>query len=256
MNDDLLLKTGLSVRELSVYKLLLAEGELMASLAAKKAGLIRTNAYDVLNALVKKGIVAYVVRNGKRYFRAAEPEKLLDYLDAQRRDLDETKDTIAKMLPQLRPVRAASPRPVIEIYEGKEGMKTLLSMSVRESLRTGKEILGISVQQQRCRELAGPYHVRWYRDRERHKIKSRYLMSVQERIIPVKHTRFKVLPKAAKNPNEVFIFGDVTAQFFFTGGIFTAVVIKNKEITDKHRAYFDFLWSIVKRDRKLMPRAA
>ncbi len=246
MPDDILLKAGLSVRELSVYRLLLAEGELMASAIAKKTGIIRTNAYDVLNSLVKKGIVSYMVRNGKKYFRSTEPEKLLDYIDAQRRDLEETKDEIAKILPSLRAVDASSERPIIEIYEGKEGMKTILAMSVRESLRTRKEILGISVQQQKCRELAGPYHARWYADREKRRIKSRYLMPSHERIIPVQHTSFKRLPRAAKNPSEIFIFGDITAQFLFTGNLFTAIVIKDKAITQTYRDYFDFLWKTVK----------
>jgi sugar-specific transcriptional regulator TrmB len=245
MPDDILLKAGLSARELSVYRLLLSEGELMASAIARRTGIIRTNAYDVLSGLVRKGVVAYVVKGGRKYFRAAEPEKLLDYIDAQRRDLEETKEEVAAMLPQLRPVGRASERPVIEVYEGKEGMKTILAMSVRESLRTGKEILGISVQQRKCRELAGPYHVRWYKDRERHRIRSRYLMPAGEEIIPVKHTRFKALPREAKSPSEIFVFGDVTAQFLFTGGAFTAIVIKDEEVTQTYRDYFGFLWKMV-----------
>ena len=171
---------------------------------------------------------------------------MIDYLNTQEKDLEETKNIITSILPQLKPVKIDAQKPVIEIYEGKEGMKTILEMSVRESLKTKKEIFGISVQQQKCRDLAGVYHIRWYKEREKYKIKSRYLMSAEERIIPVKYTKFKVLPSEAKNPNEIFIFGNITTQFFFTGGIFTAIVIKNEEITKKYRSYFDFLWSVVK----------
>ena len=80
MYEDLLIHTGLSIREVKTYTTLRTQGELMASELAKKTGLIRTNVYDVLNSLIKKGIVAYVIRNGKKYFRAAEPEKLLYYI--------------------------------------------------------------------------------------------------------------------------------------------------------------------------------
>jgi len=246
MHEDILIKTGLSVREVKVYTLLLKEGELMASLIANKTDLIRTNVYDVLNSLLKKGIVAYAIRNGKKYFHATEPEKLIDYIDSQQKDLEEVKNEVEEILPSLQPVDFDSHRPAIEVYEGKEGMKTILAMSVRESLKTGKEILGISVQQQKCRDLAGPYHVRWYENRGKHKIKSRYLMSAEEKIIPVEHTEFKTLPSEAKNPNEIFMFGNTTTQFFFTGGMFTAIVIKNEEITNRYRDYFDFLWKLVK----------
>lgn len=246
MYEDLLIKTGLSLREIKIYTALLSQGELMASELSKKTELIRTNVYDVLNSLIKKGVAAYVIRNGKKYFTAAEPEKLIDYVNTQKKDLDEVEEQVKKILPQLKPVNFNANRPEIEVYEGKEGMKTILAMSVRGSLKTKKEILGISVQQQKCRELAGVYHIRWYSDREKYKIKSRYLMSAEEKIIPVKYTQFKRLPPEAKNPNEIFIFGDITTQFFFINNLFTAIVIKNKEITDNYRNYFNFLWNLIK----------
>lgn len=251
MYEDLLIKTGLSAREVAVYTALTSHGELMAGELSKKTGLIRTNAYDVLNSLVRKGIVGYAIRSGKKYFRAADPEKLVDFIDAQKRDLEEIQSQVKSIIPNLKPAGFNAKRPAIEVYEGKEGLKTILEMSIRESLRTKKEILGVSVQQQKCRELAGPYHIRWYNDRGKHKIKSRYLMSAEEKIIPVKHTKYKILPKIARNPNEIFIFGNITTQFFFTGDLFTAIVIDNGDITDKYRHYFDFLWSLIKEEVKI-----
>lgn len=244
---ELLQKTGLTVREIGVYTALRTQGELMASQIAKKTLLIRTNVYDVLESLIHKGIVAYVIRSGKKYFRATDPAKLIDYIDNQKRDMEEVEAELKKLLPSLTPLHFDSKRPIIEVYEGREGLKTILEMSVRESLKTREEILGISVQQQKCRDLAGPYHIRWYSDRDKHKIKARYLMSGEEKIIPVEHTLFKVLPPEAKNPNEVFIFGDITTQFFFTGGLFTAILIDNEEITNNYRHYFEFLWKFIKR---------
>lgn len=246
MHEQILIKAGLSLREVKAYTTLAAQGELMASEVAKKTGLIRTNAYDVLNSLLNKGIVSYVIRSGKKYFRATEPEKLIDYIESRKKDLDETKDEVCGILEELRPAAQSTKGPMIEVYEGREGLKTILGMSIRESLRTRKEILGISVQQEKSRAFAGPYHVRWYKEREKHRIRSRYLMSAEEKIIPVKYTKFKILPEEAKNPNEIFIFGNITTQFFFAGNMFTGIVINNREITDKYRDYFEFLWKVVK----------
>jgi sugar-specific transcriptional regulator TrmB len=246
MHEDILIESGLTLREVKVYTTLLSEGELSAGKISDKTGLIRTNVYDIINSLIRKGVVSYVIRSGKKYFMAADPKRLIDYIKTRQKDLESVAEKINNILPELIPIQYKAERPMIEVYEGKEGMKTILAMSVSESLRTKKEILGISVQQQKCRDLAGPYHVRWYKDREKYKIKSRYLMSAEEKIIPVQYTQFKILPKEAKNPNEIFIFGNYTTQFFFTGGLFTAIVIKNSEITGKYRDYFDFLWDIIK----------
>lgn len=239
------MRAGLSLREVKIYLALLTEGELMASELSKKTGIIRTNVYDILHTLLKKGTASSVIRSGKQYFRAAPLDKVIDYIDTQQKNLEEVKGEINTIMPQLHPLREKSTEPIIEVYEGREGLKTILARSVKESLKTGKEILGISVQQQKCRELAGPYHVRWYTDRGKYKIKSRYLMSAEEDIIPVNYTEFKVLPPDAKNPNEIFVFGDITSQFLFVRNCFSAIVIDNAEITRRYREYFEFLWNIV-----------
>ena len=246
MHEDLLLQAGLSLREVRAYTELRTHGEMLASDLAKKAGLIRTNAYDVLDSLIKKGVVAYVIRSGKKHYHACDPEKLIDYVDTRSKDLSELRQKLTDIIPQLKVQQTPSVRPIIEVYEGKEGMKTILELSIRESLRTKKEILGISVQQQKCRDLAGPYHVRWYADRAKHRIRSRYLLSAQEKMLPVEYTLFKVLPEEAKNPDEIFIFGNITTQFFFISDLFTAILINNEEITNKYRDYFEFLWRLKK----------
>lgn len=246
MYEEILFKAGFSIREVNVYSLLCNQGELMAGDISQKTNIIRTNVYDILNTLIKKGIVAYVIKNGKKYFRATDPHKIIDYVEQQQKDLEDVKSNIRTILPHLKSSENSSIKPTIEVYEGKEGMKTILAMSVRDSLKTKKEILGISVQQQKCRKLGGIYHERWYDDRAKYKIKSRYLMSVEEKVIPVKYTQFKILPKEAKNPNEVFIFGNKVAHFLFIGEVFTAILIENEEITNRWRDYFDFLWKVVK----------
>src|SRR3989338_8816648 len=181
MHEELLIKAGMSLRETKIYTALLTNGESMASGLSNKTGIIRTNVYDILNSLIKKGVASYIIRSGKKYFMATEPEKLVDYINSRKDELDETKAQIQKIFPELKPMHSKPGRPSIEIYEGREGMKTILEMSIRESLRTRKEILGISVQQQKCRKLAGSYHIRWYNSRAKNKIKSRYLMSAEEK---------------------------------------------------------------------------
>jgi sugar-specific transcriptional regulator TrmB len=245
MYETQLLSCGLTAREVAVYSFLITHGESMASAIAKDTNLIRTNAYDVLESLIKKGVVSYVIRNGRKYFMAAEPEKIIDYLENQKRELDEKKEEITKILPQLHNIKKENDSAFVEVYDGREGLKTILAMSLRESKRTGKELLGISVQQEKCRLLTGPYHLRWYKERESLRIQSRYLMSSEEKILNVKYTQFKILPKIAQNPNEVFIFGDMTSQFIFNGNRFTGIVIKDSEFTEKYRVFFDFLWKLI-----------
>ena len=87
MVENLLAKAGLSPREVTVFMALGAKGEMMASELSKETGIIRTNVYDILESLIRKGLVSYVIRDGNKFFRSSDPEKLLDYVDTQKRDL-------------------------------------------------------------------------------------------------------------------------------------------------------------------------
>lgn len=120
-----LTKLGLSRKEAAVYLATLELGEPAGvSTISKKAGINRTTAYDILEVLVKKGIV--VSNNGKnsnRFFRAQPPEQLVEYLKEENLRLTKMIDEAKNILPELKSHhRALSGRPKIYFYEGEEGL--------------------------------------------------------------------------------------------------------------------------------------
>jgi predicted transcriptional regulator with HTH domain len=54
----------------------------------------RTYVYDGIQNLINKGLVSYVLKNGRKYFRALNAEKLLDYLDEREKQLQDHKKEI------------------------------------------------------------------------------------------------------------------------------------------------------------------
>ena len=77
MNKEVLLKLGLSQRETEAYYTLLEREEALASEISERTKESRTNTYDTLNSLIKKGLVSYVIKNNKKYFIATDPKKLM-----------------------------------------------------------------------------------------------------------------------------------------------------------------------------------
>ena len=84
MDISILIKAGLTNRESEAYLALLQLQEALVSEISKKTKENRTHIYDTLNSLIEKGFVSYVIKNGKKYFRAAPPEKLIEYLGLSR----------------------------------------------------------------------------------------------------------------------------------------------------------------------------
>ena len=78
MDKEILQEVGLNDKEAIIYFELLKEKIANASKLAKLTKINRTTVYLELENLTRKGLVSYVIKNSKRYYQAALPEKLLD----------------------------------------------------------------------------------------------------------------------------------------------------------------------------------
>lgn len=133
MNEELR-ELGLNENEIKVYVFLLRKKRATASHIAKLAKINRTTAYLELDNLMKLGLVSYVIKNSKRYYQPANPDKLIQILDFKR-------EKIKSILPSLKNLSKVSEPFKIEILEGKEGIKTFY----QDILENTKEILAFGV---------------------------------------------------------------------------------------------------------------
>jgi sugar-specific transcriptional regulator TrmB len=123
--EDELNRLGLDSKEARFYLAALELGQAPVRVIADKAGISRTNAYDVLDRLHRKGVVTHLERGTtkkkKRYDVVAEdPGRLLTLLEEQRKAAD-------AVLPDLRSIFSRSTvRPRIRLYEGPDGIRTVL----------------------------------------------------------------------------------------------------------------------------------
>ena len=139
MDKEILVEYGLSKREAEVYYILLGINEALASEISEKAKESRTNTYDTLNSLIKKGLVSYVIKNNKKYFMATNPRKLLDWIDFKKEELEKKKKEMEKLIPYLAKLRLPKEKKVnVEVYEGKEGIRTMLKETIDSSIKSTK----------------------------------------------------------------------------------------------------------------------
>jgi len=231
-------KMGLSKNEIKVYLALLKLGASLASKIAKETNLNRSLVYRILDDLIKKGFVGYVIKENRKYFNAASPNKLLDILHESERDI---KKIIPQLLSLRKPVEKA---PEVEVYSGKEGMKTMLE----DVLRTGKEVLVLGARSDFANKLIY-YHPNWHRRRIKLKLKMKALFEhgqkITKELIKLPHTEIKVLPKELKSNIMFAVFGNkVAIELWFDYP--TTILIKDSNVADGFRNYFGFLWKIAK----------
>ena len=235
MDADKLVTLGFTKREAQAYLALLKLEEAKAGEIAELTKEDRTNVYDSLKNLIKKGLVSYVIKENKTYYRIAPPEKLKNYLQ-------EKEKTLQEILPDLTKIyKSYTPKPVIEVYEGKEGIKTIMS----DLLKEGKEFVGFGATD-RASVLLPEFTKRYLKEREKKKIKARQIYPKGERILPSKLSTFKAIPKEFCGPATTLIYGNKVALFMWFIEPPVVVLIKNKEAAQAYKNQFEFMWKMVK----------
>ncbi len=124
-------KIGLKEKEAKVYIALLKKGTSLANPLSKDTDILRSSIYDYLDILIEKGFVSYTIQSGKKYFTAVDPKKILDNFEEQRNREEEALKEIVPKLAELQNI--SKKKADVEIFEGKEGMKTVFSRILKDN---------------------------------------------------------------------------------------------------------------------------
>src|SRR5260221_323616 len=140
----LLKQFGLSDKEGALYVALLELGQADVADIASRAGIKRSTAYVLLDALQSKGFVSLRGESSRQY-QAEDPRKILAY--------EKTKvSQFEKALPGMLGLAASSEhKPGIRFFTGKDGIKAVYEESLLQP--SGSEMLAIGNAEAVEREL-------------------------------------------------------------------------------------------------------
>ncbi|OGE76469.1 MAG: hypothetical protein A3A83_00050 [Candidatus Doudnabacteria bacterium RIFCSPLOWO2_01_FULL_48_57] len=139
-----LLQFGLDEKEISVYLSLISLGPAPASAISKQSQVNRGTTYDILERLMKLGLVSFYNAykqddSKKQHYVAEPPQKLVNAVENKKRNLDTLKLNISKSLPELESLYEKSgARPVAKYYEGSAGLRVILQ-DVLSTLTEGQD---------------------------------------------------------------------------------------------------------------------
>ncbi len=222
-------EAGLTGNEAKVYLELLKKGELSANQIAKNIGMDRTLAYTVLNHLIEKGQVNYVVKANKKVFSCSNPENLLNPI--------KSKETlILDLIKELNKVKTEKNEPVeIKVYEGKEGMRNLINIALKE-----KEMLSFGGTGRAYDLLYEMPATAKKLEKTKHVLK--VLLGKQyagHEFSKYKNVKVKLVD--IKSEATTTIFGEYTSIHLIKDKPII-IMIKNKDIADSYRNYFNDMW--------------
>ncbi len=236
MDTKIIQELGLTEAESKVYLALLELGPSLAGEISRKTGIHRRNVYDITERLIKKGIIGYVLKNNRRIFEAANPERFNEILK-------EKQNLLGESLPDLKFLyNKTKEKQETNFYTGIEGLKTVFQDQLESN--AGKEILILGASQSAFEIL--PFYFKWYdKDRIKKKIKARIIASEKlSKKIPLAEIRY--IPQKYANPLAINIYKDKVAIILWKKSPI-AIVIKEKEIADSYKKYFELMWKTTKK---------
>ena len=141
MELELFRKIGLTEGEIKVYLALLKLGETTIGAIGRESKVSKSKMYDILDKLIEKGFVGYIVRNGTKHFAANDPKMILEYIHKKKDEIEETGKQAEKILPELSLQRATmGAKKLAEIYEGFHGLKAIREELI-QTLKKGDQLL-------------------------------------------------------------------------------------------------------------------
>ena len=236
MNTKTLEKLGLEEKEIKIYLALLKLNQSTATKISDETRVERTLCYSIIQKLIDKGLVSYIIENNVKYFKPAPPEKLMQ-------DLKEKEEELKQLLPELiNLTKFKQEKTKAEIYQGKEGMKTVL----KDIIKHKKDYL-VFGEEGRFQQTLPIYSKQFMKKLEESNIKEKVLVKEgQKNIVKSKNSEFRYISKEFMYPWSTVIYGNKTAIIVWSHPFLT-ILVENKEVADSYRSYFDLLWNIAKK---------
>ncbi|MBU0629013.1 MAG: hypothetical protein KKC75_07535 [Nanoarchaeota archaeon] len=250
MDISILEKIGLSKAETKVYLALLNLGSVPSGKIVGETNLRKSTVYESIKRLQNKGLVSYIIKKGMKYFEAADPNRIIDFIEEQERRLKQTKKEANNLIPQLKEgLDILKPQAEAHVLVGIEGFKTMRRDALRNSAGDHMLIGAIG----REYEVIPGFFKEWNKQRQKKKIQFKILHkeSAREHIMSNpgfmgKYFKTKFLPEELESPAVINIYGDRVVNVLWKKGYPILFLLINKEIADSYRKYFDYLWKIAK----------
>lgn len=246
MNTKILHDIGLTDSEIKVYLALLELGSSKKGPIVKNAGITSSKIYEVIDKLVERGLASYVVKDKVKYFNAAPPSRIKDYLQEKEAEIKEQSTELDKILPSLELKRKMKEGRVdAEVYRGWKGMQTVYN-DLLESLKPDAEFYVFGASKGLDAKRVKSFYTRFNLNVLKKKLKVNIIFNENARgNIPNVEKSGKVRYLAHTTPAEILIYGKKTAVVLLEKEPLV-ILIHGESIARSFKAYFDVMWLVAK----------
>jgi len=247
MDTRILEEIGLTDSEIKVYLALLELGSSKKGPIVKRAGITSSKIYEVIDKLIERGLASYVVKDKVKYFNAAPPSRIKDYLKEKEAKLKEQENELDKLLPSLELKQKLKEKKTdAEVYRGWRGMQTIYN-DLLESLKRGEQYYIFGASRGMDTKKVKSFYTRFNEKVIKKKLKANIIFNENARgnVINAEKTgKVKYLDQTT--PSEILVYKNKTAIVLLEKEPLI-ILIRGESIAKSFKAYFDVMWLVAKK---------
>jgi sugar-specific transcriptional regulator TrmB len=242
MDTKLLEEIGLTKSEVNVYLALLELGSSSTGKIVDKSKASSSKIYEILDKLIQKGLVSFIVKAGIKYFEAAPPGRITDYMKEKEENLNKQKNELKKLIPKLEmQQKLAELKSEATIFKGMKGGETAFRTMIN-SMEKDDEWLAfvIDFKDEKYYDLLTKLHT-WRAEKG---LKSRLIINQKHKKVgkhreKLKNTKVKYVSEQSQAV--VNVAGNIVLLNVMAKEVMV-IMIESKEVADSFRNQFEKLW--------------
>jgi len=233
---------GLTESEIKVYFSVLKSGPATVQNIAKDIRLSRVTVYATIDSLTKQGLLTSIEKGKKQFFAAEPPYRIITIAENKHRRMDSLIENMKNNIQELVMMQGGE-KPVVKLYEGLEAFAAIQE----DCLKTKFDVMyefGNKDEINRVYPYAEGTRKDFVLKLSKMKIERRIIFLSKEQFshTPSPNLKNKYLdPRRFNFSGDIFLYGDTVWLSNFKGRQI-AVMIKNKELAQTFRVFFDLLW--------------
>ena len=145
MQTQILEQIGMSKSEIKVYFALQELGISKVGPILDKSKVPNSKIYLLLNRLIERGLITSTIKDNTKIFIAESPNRLLDYIEKKKEELNKEKDEIKKILPNLLAKQKQISGNSSKVFEGRKGIYSAYEDVIETIQKEGGEQLYFSL---------------------------------------------------------------------------------------------------------------
>lgn len=238
-----LISLGLEEKEAVIYLTSLSLGKTSILKISKNSEIKRTTVYDIVDRLIKKGLMFTEKSGWKTYYRAAHPEKIEGIIERQ-------KVTLQNIMPELENLyKTDGVQGFIREYYGIEAVKQIYS-DILKDITWGENYYVIS-NPEKWLQLDEEFFMSFIKKRAKFNINIKLLLQdsktarAHQKIEKELNEEIKILPPKTELDTNLVIRKDTIIIHELVEPM-KITIIKNPYIAHMHQQLFEIMWDQTK----------